>query len=139
LQFKETFNIFDKNGDGKICRSELASVIRCLGKNPTESQLNQIMSEADTDENGFIDFTEFVRMIQNKLNYTDTEKQFIESFKLFDMDGNGYISTKELKHIMTSFGDKLTEEEANEMLRNADIDGDGLINYEEYVKMMMIN
>ena len=52
-------------------------------------------------------------------------------------DGNGFISAAELRHIMTNLGEKLTDEEVDEMLREADIDGDGQINYEEFVKMMM--
>ena len=52
-------------------------------------------------------------------------------------DGNGFISAAELRHIMTNLGEKLTDEEVDEMIREADIDGDGQINYEEFVKMMM--
>ena len=54
-----------------------------------------------------------------------------------DKDGNGFISAAELRHIMTNLGEKLTDEEVDEMIREADIDGDGQINYEEFVKMMM--
>ncbi len=56
---------------------------------------------------------------------------------MFDKEGNGTISTKELRHIMTTIGDKLTDEEVNQMIEEADIDGDGVINYEEFVRMMM--
>ena len=61
----------------------------------------------------------------------------IDSFKAFDSDGDGFISAAELRHIMTNLGEKLTDEEVDEMIREADIDGDGQINYEEFVKMMM--
>ena len=56
---------------------------------------------------------------------------------MFDKDGNGFISAAELRHVMTNLGEKLTDEEVDEMIREADIDGDGQINYEEFVKMMM--
>ena len=59
--------------------------------------------------------------------------------QVFDKDGNGYISAAELRHVMTNLGEKLTDEEVDEMIREADIDGDGQINYEEFVKMMMSN
>ena len=52
-------------------------------------------------------------------------------------DGNGFISAAELRHVMTNLGEKLTDEEVDEMIREADVDGDGQINYEEFVKMMM--
>ena len=55
---------------------------------------------------------------------------------VFDKDGNGYISAAELRHVMTNLGEKLTDEEVDEMIREADIDGDGQVNYEEFVAMM---
>ncbi|KAB0361663.1 hypothetical protein FD754_005819, partial [Muntiacus muntjak] len=57
-------------------------------------------------------------------------------FRVFDKDGNGYISAAELHHVMTNLGEKLTDEEVDEMIREADIDGDGQVNYEEFVQMM---
>merc|ERR1711966_425142 len=69
-----------------------------------------------------------------------TEEQiaeFKEAFSLFDRDGNGFISAAELRHVMTNLGEKPTDEEVDEMIREADVDGDGQINYEEFVKMMM--
>ena len=68
---------------------------------------------------------------------TDSEEEILEAFKVFDKDGNGFISAAELRHIMTNLGEKLSDEEVDEMIREADIDGDGQINYEEFVKMMM--
>jgi calmodulin len=64
-------------------------------------------------------------------------EKLIESFKVFDEDGNGVISAAELRHVMTNLGEELTDEEVDEMIRGADVDGDGQINYEEFVKMMM--
>jgi calmodulin len=61
---------------------------------------------------------------------TDSEDEIKEAFKVFDKDGNGYISAAELRHVMTNLGEKLTDEEVDEMIREADIDGDGQINYE---------
>src|SRR5690242_11259047 len=55
----------------------------------------------------------------------------LRAFKVFDKDGNGFISAAELRHVMTNLGEKLTDEEVDEMIREADIDGDGQINYEE--------
>ena len=65
---------------------------------------------------------------------THSEEEFLEAFKVFDKDGNGFISAAELRHIMTNLEEKLTDDE---MIREADVDGDVQINYEEFVKMMM--
>ena len=60
-----------------------------------------------------------------------------EAFKVFDKDGNGFISASDLRHVVTNQGEKLTDEEGDAMICEADVDGDGQINYEEVVKMMM--
>ena len=66
-----------------------------------------------------------------------SEEELIEAFKVFDKDGNGFISSVELRHVMTNLGEKLTDDEVDEMIREADVDGDGQVNYDEFVKMML--
>jgi len=136
-EFKEAFSLFDKDGDGTITTKELGTVMRSLGQNPTEAELADMINEVDADGNGTIDFPEFLTMMARKMKDTDSEEEIAEAFKVFDKDGNGFISAAELRHIMTNLGEKLTDEEVDEMIREADIDGDGQINYEEFVKMMM--
>eukprot|EP00617_Octactis_speculum_P006735 CAMPEP_0185790870 /NCGR_PEP_ID=MMETSP1174-20130828/158046_1 /TAXON_ID=35687 /ORGANISM="Dictyocha speculum, Strain CCMP1381" /LENGTH=202 /DNA_ID=CAMNT_0028485733 /DNA_START=55 /DNA_END=663 /DNA_ORIENTATION=- len=113
----EAFKVFDKDGNGFM--------------------LADMINEVDADGNGTIDFPEFLTMMARKMKDTDSEEEILEAFKVFDKDGNGFISAAELRHIMTNLGEKLTDEEVDEMIREADIDGDGQINYEEFVKMMM--
>ena len=96
-----------------------------------------MINEVDVDGNGTIDFPEFLSLMARKMKDTDTEEELIDAFKVFDRDGNGLISAAELRHVMTNLGEKLTDEEVDEMIKEADIDGDGHINYEEFVKMMM--
>ena len=74
-------------------------------------------------------------MMARKMKDTDSAEEIKEAFKVFDKDGNGFISAAELRHIMTNLGEKLSDEEVDEMIREADIDGDGQINYEEFVKV----
>lgn len=90
-------------------------------------------------------------MMARKMKDTDSEEEIKEAFKVFDKDGNGFISSAELKHVMTNLGtwspavraaltapgEKLSENEVNEMIREADVDGDGQINYEEFVKVSL--
>merc|ERR1711998_686546 len=113
------------------------TVMRSLGQNPTEAELTDMINEVDADGNGTIDFPEFLTMGARKMKDTDSEEEILEAFKVFDKDGSGCISAAELRHIMTNLGEKLTDEEIGEMIREADIDGNGQINYEECIKMIM--
>ncbi|CAI5467082.1 unnamed protein product [Closterium sp. Yama58-4] len=136
-EFKEAFSLFDKDGDGSITTKELGTVMRSLGQNPTEAELQDMINEVDADGNGTIDFPEFLNLMARKMKDTDSEEELKEAFKVFDKDQNGFISAQELRHVMTNLGEKLTDEEVDEMIREADVDGDGQVNYEEFVKMMM--
>ena len=77
-------------------------------------------------------------MMARKMKDTDSEEEIKEAFRVFDKDGNGFISAAELRHVMTNLGEKLTDEEVDEMIREADIDGDGQVNYEgEHIILLM--
>jgi calmodulin len=106
--------------------------MRSLGQNPTEAQLQDMINEVDADGNGTIDFPEFLNLMARKMKDTDSEEELKEALRVFDKDQNGFISTAELRHVMTNLG-----EEVDEMVREADVDGDGQINYDEFVKVMM--
>lgn len=111
--------------------------MRSLGQNPTEAELQDMVNEVDADGNGTIDFPEFLTMMARKMKDTDSEEEIKEAFKVFDKDGNGFISAAELRHVMTNLGEKLSDAEVDEMIREADVDGDGQINYDEFVTMMI--
>ncbi|XP_075110074.1 calmodulin-2/4 isoform X1 [Nicotiana tabacum] len=123
--------------EGCITTKELGTVMRSLGQNPTEAELQDMINEVDADGNGTIDFPEFLNLMARKMKDTDSEEELKEAFRVFDKDQNGFISAAELRHVMTNLGEKLTDEEVDEMIREADVDGDGQINYEEFVKVMM--
>ena len=134
--FKEAFSLFDKDGSGTITTKELGSVMTSLGQNPTEAELQDMINEVDVDGDGTIDFKEFLLMMVDRFKDANAEEDVKEAFRVFDRDGNGFISADELRYVMTNLGEKLSDEEVMEMIREADIDGDGQINYEEFVTMM---
>lgn len=68
----------------------------------------------------------------------DAEEEIKEAFRLFDKDGNGFISAAELRHVMTCIGEKLTDEEVDDMLNEADLDGDGMVNYQGKRKLNVV-
>ena len=104
--------------------------MRSLGQNPTEAELQDMINEVDIDGNGTIDFPEFLTMMARKTKGGDSDEEIKEAFRVFDKDGNGFISSEELRQVMVNLGENLTKEEIDEMIREADIDGDGQVNYE---------
>ncbi|KAM5556195.1 calmodulin [Rosa sericea] len=136
-EFKEAFSLFDKDGDGSITTKELGTVMRSLGQNPTEEELQDMINQVDADGSGTIECQEFLDLMAKKIKGTDSDEQLKEAFRVFDKDQNGFISAAELRHVLTNLGEKLTDEELGEMVREADLDRDGQINYEEFVKVMV--
>lgn len=136
-EFKEAFQIFDKDGDGSITTKELGTVMRSLGQNPSDEEVRKMIDEVDEDKSGTIDFKEFLGLMAKKMRENDSEDELIEAFKVFDRDGNGKISAHELRYVILSSGEDLTEQDIQEMVQEADIDGDGFIDYQEFVKIMM--
>jgi Ca2+-binding EF-hand superfamily protein len=74
--------------------------------------------------------------MENKIRETALEEEFIETFKIFDRNGDGLLSGQELKYVMAVVGETLTDQEVEEFMAQADLNGDGLISYEEFVKLM---
>ena len=137
-EFRQAFALFDSDGDGEIGTEHLGPVFRSLGMNPGEEELQDMIDEVGAGGHyGTVDFPGMCSLMARKMRDTDSEEELKEAFRVFDKDGNGFISAAELRHIMTNLGEKLTDEEVDEMIREADIDGDGQINYEEFVKVMM--
>lgn len=85
--------------------------MRNMGQNPTEAELKQMISEVDADGNGLIDFAEFVTLMARKMNNADKDAEIREAFNVFDKDGSGKISSDELRSIMKSLGEDLTDDE----------------------------
>ncbi|UJR38801.1 hypothetical protein I4U23_031466 [Adineta vaga] len=139
-EFKEAFSLFDKDDDGTITTKELGTVMRSLGQNPTEAELQDMINEVDADGNGMIDFPEFLTMMARKMKDTDSEEEILDAFRVFDKQSNGFISVADLRHIMTNLGEKLTDEEINEMIQEANIDKgseDGRLTESDFLKLIL--
>ncbi|XP_033736484.1 neo-calmodulin-like isoform X1 [Pecten maximus] len=136
IEFKEAFKLFDRDGDGTVDVDELGTVMKSLGQEPTEQEVRDMINEVDNDQSGSIEFPEFLQLMAKKMNDTDTEQEIKDAFKVFDTSARGYITAIELKDIMTTLGEKLTDEETDEMIKYSHADMDGHINYVEFVRLM---
>lgn len=112
-------------------------MLRSIGQNPTEDEILNLVIEYDVNGDGTIDFDEFLEMMMKQTEDVDQSLEIREAFKIFDCDGNGYIDSKELTQVLTRMGEALTAEEAAEFMKEADLDGDGKLDYNEFVKMML--
>merc|ERR1712236_65688 len=136
-EFKEAFDEFDTDKSGTISPDELLGVLRAMGQNPTEDELLNLVLEVDVDGNGTIEFEEFLSMMKMKASEVDEEAELREAFKIFDRDNDGFISMKELKKVASMLGTMLTKEELDEFMSEADSDGNGKLDYDEFVKMLL--
>ncbi|KAL1416987.1 hypothetical protein MTO96_027205 [Rhipicephalus appendiculatus] len=134
-ELREYFELFDRDGDGEISPDDLGVVMRAMGDNLTQTKLEEIIAKADTNGNGTVDFPEFVAMISEPTCTTLPEEVIREAFQVFDQGGKGVITAPDLRYVMTALGVQVTDEEVQEMIREADVDGDGQISYEEFVAL----
>jgi calcium-binding protein CML len=137
-ELKDIFSRFDRDQDGSITELELGSLLRSLGLKPAGHQLEALLQRADTNSNGYIEFSEFVALIGPEMVTTVpyNDKELLAVFRAFDRDGNGFITAAELVHSMARLGHSLTVRELSDMIREADTDGDGRISFQEFATAM---
>ena len=130
----ETFQAIDVNGDGKLSREELLSMYReTVGEASADEEVEKILENADTDGNGYIDFTEFMKASLDRTKHLCLDN-LRTAFQTFDQDGNGTISLEELKSTLHSDGE--SDLELKELIREVDLDGDGEISWKEFTNAL---
>ncbi|CAI9097550.1 OLC1v1034007C1 [Oldenlandia corymbosa var. corymbosa] len=130
---KQTFKMIDTDNSGQITFDELKAGLKKLGANLQESEIYELMRAADIDNNGTIDYGEFIAATLH-LNKIEKEANLYAAFQYFDKDGSGYITLDELQRACQEFG--IQECHLEEMIREADQNNDGCIDYNEFVAMM---
>lgn len=125
--------MFDKNGDQKISESELKQVMNYLGLKASETEVKAMIQVVDKNCNGYVDYDEFIQMMtQTQVKPLNAEEELRKTFNIFDIDGNGYISHDEIKKTMEHLGERVTDDEVNDMIKAADKNGDGKIDINEF-------
>lgn len=130
-EFKEAFNMIDQNRDGFIDKEDLHDMLASLGKNPSDDYLENMVNEAP----GPINFTMFLTMFGEKLNGTDPEDVIKNAFACFDEENTGYIHEDRLRELLTTMGDRFTDEAVDEMYREAPIKK-GHFDYVEFTRIL---
>ncbi|KAK9875554.1 hypothetical protein WA026_009362 [Henosepilachna vigintioctopunctata] len=133
---KEAFDLFDNDNCGKIDSKDLKVALRALGFEPKKEEIKKMISEIDKDSTGKINFDDFLELMSVKMSEKDSKEEILKAFRLFDDDDTGKITFKNLKRVAKELGENLTDEELQEMLDEADLNGDGEINQEEFLRVM---
>ena len=143
-ELREIFSLVDKDGGGTISKMELGELLMTLGIRATNDDLDLMIREVDIDGSGEIDFGEFIQVMQRRVNVPYTAADVRAAFKVFDNGAPpGYIKVQDLLTALTVYGGaaaaelNLTEEKIAELVAQMEPDGQGLINYADFVGMML--
>ncbi|XP_057295606.1 uncharacterized protein LOC130624056 isoform X2 [Hydractinia symbiolongicarpus] len=135
-EYQDAFQMFDKDCNGYITTRELKSLMRCLGCNPTDSELQQIVNEVDADGNGKIDLPEFISLMEKMAKPTEEHASTIEAYRAFDGAGVGFIHSKIIREIIIKSLDQVPMNEIIDMLDYSDLLQDRNVYYEEFAKLV---
>jgi calmodulin len=135
--FKKTFDLFDSENLGTIPREELATVMRALGQNPSEEEIQEYIQEYDPYDTKVFHYDSFRALMIKRLTRDNKEKELMDAFKAFDKDMTGTIKCEDLRDAFLAFNKDLNEEQVEEMLKEFDIGGLGDITYKDVVKTIV--
>lgn len=133
-QYERVLSYFDEDGDGKISPSELRNRLGLMGGELLQAEAEAAVESLDSDGDGLLCVGDFERL----LNVGEEEKlkDLKEAFALYDAEGCGFITPKSLKRMLRKLGESKSTEECKLMIRRFDLNGDGLISFEEFQIMM---
>lgn len=144
-EIKEAFSLFDTDGSGTIDAKELKVAMRALGFEPRRDELRELLFAASggSDKLGgggkeivVITYPQFLQLMSKKMTERDSREEMLKAFRLFDDDDTGKISFNNLKRVAMELGENMTDAELQEMIDEADRDGDGEVGEEEFLRLM---
>ncbi|KAK6082692.1 myosin regulatory light chain cdc4 [Seiridium cupressi] len=134
--YKEAFSLFDKRGNGRVTLDSLGDLLRACGQNPTLTEIRDL----EKNVGGDFDFETFQRVLNRPGGFRDPgePEEYCRGFQVFDKDMTGFIGVGQLKYILTNLGEKMTDEEVDELLKAVDTSS-GQVNYTDLVRTILAN
>ncbi|KAL5287072.1 TpnCIIIa family protein [Megaselia abdita] len=130
---RNAFNAFDQEKNGYIGTAMVGTILGMLGHPLDDDMLAEVIAEVDEDGSGQIEFEEFTQLAARFLVEEDAEamqQELKEAFRLYDKEGNGYITTAVLREILKELDDKITSEDLDQMIEEIDSDGSGTVDFD---------
>jgi Ca2+-binding EF-hand superfamily protein len=137
--YREAFGLFDRVGDNKVAYNQIADIMRALGQNPTNKEVTKILGNPTADDmtQKRIEFEQFLPMLQTIVNSPKVGfEDYVEGLRVFDKEGNGTVMGAELRIVLCTLGEKMTEAEIDQLMAGQE-DENGCVNYEAFVKHIM--
>ncbi|XP_042797518.1 calmodulin-like protein 4 isoform X1 [Panthera leo] len=137
-EYKECFSLYDKQQRGKIKATDLMVVMRCLGASPTPGEVQRHLQTHGIDRNGELDFSTFLTIMHTQIKQEDPKKEILLAMLMADKEKKGYIMASELRSKLMTLGEKLTHKEVDDLFREAEIEPNGKVKYDEFIDKITI-
>merc|ERR1719227_36063 len=138
---KVCFDLFDTKKQDYLSADDLGEIMRAMGFRPSEEELKSLLAEIDEDGSGEIEFGEFCQLCATFLvedpDMETMKRELKDAFRLYDREGQGFITTDTLRGLITELLAPLTDEEVEGILEELDEDGSGSMDFDEFCEMMM--
>jgi len=137
FELRDAFKLYEEQSeDGKVDNQELGMLLRSLGLDLTESELAQSMKELCADGVNTLEFPEFIKMLYKKIKQKDSDDELRNAFKELDEENTGRVKASELRRLLVEMVGEQGEE-VDAMLKEAKVDREGFINYEDFIAFVM--
>eukprot|EP00918_Siedleckia_nematoides_P091298 GHVU01200552.1.p1 GENE.GHVU01200552.1~~GHVU01200552.1.p1 ORF type:complete len:201 (-),score=32.33 GHVU01200552.1:507-1109(-) len=140
-QFKharEWFDHYDKKKDGHIPVSQLYNIMLAMGHKLNPTELQDLIDYVDVDKSGTIDWEEFLPLMAAKLKEQENDRFYRQLFRILDKHKRGYICNNDLRYILKGVAEEMdfTDADIEAMVTETDVNGDGKVTFDEFVRLM---
>nr|XP_021326249.1 calmodulin-like protein 4 [Danio rerio] len=137
-EYKECFSLYDQKRKGKLKVQDLLTVMSSLGCCPTLPELHRHLLSHKIDKHGELDFSTFLSIMHEQIQQENPRAEILQAVRLTDTEKRGFITAAELRARLTHFGEKLRDQEVDELLSEAGVANDGQIKYEDCERIVTL-